>query len=82
MSPTPERGGFGRSFRSELHDAVATITHASIGGSPWADEVECSLDALKSAIDRAIAADPILTEIFERRQSILIQREHEPEDRP
>lgn len=78
----PNPGGFGRSFRSELHDSVGQIAHASIGGSPWADEVEDSLDALKSVIDRVIAADPILTEIFERRQSIVIQRDYEPEDRP
>jgi hypothetical protein len=56
---------------------VVQVAYQSIGGSPWSDETERSLDALKATIDAAIASDPILTEVFDRRHSILIERDNE-----
>ena len=53
-------------YRNVLHKRIVDIAYASIGGSPWADEVEQGLASLKSTIDAMIDGSPALAEIFNR----------------
>ena len=55
-----------KDYRRVLHIAVGDIAYLSIGGSPWADEIEIGLAALEAAIDRAIDGSAALKEVFDR----------------
>jgi hypothetical protein len=56
----------GKTCRSLIYDAIGDAAYASIRGSPWAVEVEVALHNLCLAVDRAIDADAVLKEIFDR----------------
>jgi hypothetical protein len=56
----------GKTCRSLIYDAIGDAAYASIRGAPWAVEVEVALHNLCLAVDRAIDADPVLKQIFDR----------------
>jgi hypothetical protein len=61
-----ERDAERKTCRAYIYSAISEAAGESIGGSPWAVEIEVALHKLCVAVDRAIDADPIAKEIFDR----------------